>query len=203
MPKRADYAARRSQVIDALWRIAARGGLGAVSYREVAAEAGVSVRLVQYYFSTKADLLHAANDAIGERMSARVLERAQAAGPDPSPRALVAAALGAFLPDDAESRQAMLLFFVFYTAQMTDDSLARPESRHIVEGLVMFIAAQIRRAQETGDAPAHLDPELEGVVLASALPGIASSVLVGFLTDHEARTALDYAIARIFTTSPA
>jgi AcrR family transcriptional regulator len=199
MPKRADHDARRRQVIEAVWRITARGGLAAASFREVAAEAGVSVRLVQYYFGTKADLLHAANDAIGDRMAARVLRRAQSLGPDAAPRDLVDAVLSEFLPDDDESHEAMLLFFAFYTAQMTDASVARADSRHIAEGMVTFIADQIRRAQAIGDAPSHRDPELEGVVLTSAVPGIASSVLVGYLSREEARRALDYAIARVFT----
>jgi AcrR family transcriptional regulator len=198
MPKRADHDARRRQIIEAVWRITARGGLGAASFREVASEAGVSVRLVQYYFGTKADLLHAANDAIGERMAARVLQRVEPLGADAPPRALVDAVLTEFLPDDDESREAMLLFFAFYTAQMTDVSIARTESRHIAEGMVTFIANQIRRAQATGDAPENLDPDLEGVVLTSAVPGIASSVLVGYLSPEEARSALDYAIARVF-----
>jgi AcrR family transcriptional regulator len=198
MPKRADHDARRRQIIEAVWRITVKGGLGAASFREVAAEAGVSVRLVQYYFGTKADLLHAANDAIGERMAARVLRRAQLLGPDAAPRALIEAVLGEFLPDDDESHEAMLLFFAFYTAQMTDASVARAESGHIAAGMVGFIADQIRRAQASGDASASIDADLEGVVLTSTVPGIASSVLVGYLTREEARAALDYAIARIF-----
>jgi AcrR family transcriptional regulator len=41
-------------------RTAAKRGLHATGMREVAAEAGVSLRLVQYYFGTKEELLLAA-----------------------------------------------------------------------------------------------------------------------------------------------
>ena len=75
MPKRVDHDERRRQIVRALWRIAERGGLGAVSFREVAAEAGVSVRLVQYYFGTKADLLREANRQALQTMGARIARR--------------------------------------------------------------------------------------------------------------------------------
>ena len=57
MPRKVDHAERRRELLEALWRVVERAGLAAVSYRDVAAEAGVSVRLVQYYFPTKAELL--------------------------------------------------------------------------------------------------------------------------------------------------
>ena len=50
MPRRVDHEARRRQITDAVVRLTVKGGLPAATFREVAAEAGVSVRLVQYYF---------------------------------------------------------------------------------------------------------------------------------------------------------
>ena len=47
MPKRVDHDVRRRQITDAVCRITVRGGVGAATFREVAAEAGVSVRLVE------------------------------------------------------------------------------------------------------------------------------------------------------------
>jgi AcrR family transcriptional regulator len=49
VPRRVDHEQRRRQITDALLRIAGTRGLQAVTMREVAAEAGVSLRLVQYY----------------------------------------------------------------------------------------------------------------------------------------------------------
>jgi AcrR family transcriptional regulator len=46
VPKRVDHDERRRQLTDALLRIAGTRGLRAVTMREVAAEAGVSLRLV-------------------------------------------------------------------------------------------------------------------------------------------------------------
>ena len=57
MPKRVDHSVRRRQIIEAVCRITVKGGLASATFREVAAEAGVSVRLVQYYFGTKDELM--------------------------------------------------------------------------------------------------------------------------------------------------
>jgi AcrR family transcriptional regulator len=158
----------------------------------------VSVRLVQYYFGTKGDLIRAANEAVGERMGARVLKRIRATGIDAPPRDLVAGVAKEFLPTTKPSREAMLLFYAFYTAQLTDASLQGAVTRGVPQGLVTFVANQIRRAQEDGDAPAALDADCEATIFVAALPGIASGVLVGFLTAAQARRTLDYAVARIF-----
>ncbi|MGH9030785.1 MAG: TetR/AcrR family transcriptional regulator [Acidimicrobiia bacterium] len=198
MPKRVDHDERRTQIIEALWRITVRGGLSAASFREVAAEAGVSVRLVQYYFGTKAELLHAANRQVAERTTARMMRRLTALGADAEPRQIVQEVVREFLPSDRQSREAMLLFFAFYTAQMTDPTLARAEARTVPRGLAGLIAGQIRRAQASGDSPADLDPEREGALLTAAIPGLASGVLVKYLAASEANAILDYALDRLF-----
>ena len=48
MPKRVDHEERRQQIAEALLRTAAARGLHATGMREVGAEAGVSLRVVQY-----------------------------------------------------------------------------------------------------------------------------------------------------------
>jgi TetR/AcrR family transcriptional regulator, transcriptional repressor of bet genes len=199
MPRRVDHDARRREIIEALWRITAKGGLGAASFRQVAAEAGVSVSLVQYYFGTKADLLHAANRAIGEDMGARVMRRVTKVGVDADPEELVRAVVHEFLPSDRQSREAMLLFYAFYTAQMTDPTLVRAETRRAPDGLIAFVAHQIRRAQANGDARNDLDPELEAALLTAALPGFASNAILNFYSKAEITRAADYAVSRIFS----
>ena len=57
MPKKVDHRVRRREITDAVVRITLRGGLHSATFREIAAEAGVSVRLVQYYFGSKDQLL--------------------------------------------------------------------------------------------------------------------------------------------------
>jgi TetR/AcrR family transcriptional repressor of bet genes len=198
MPRRVDHDERRREIIDALCRITVRGGLGAASFREVAAEAGVSVRLVQYYFGTKAELLHAAHRHVAERAAARLMRRLAALRTDAEPREVVHAVVNTFLPSDRQSREALLLFFAFYTAQMTDPTLARAEASRVPQGLAGLIADQIRRAQASGNAPVDFDADREAAVLTAAIPSLASGVLVKYLTASEAAAILDYAVDRLF-----
>jgi AcrR family transcriptional regulator len=197
VPKRVDHAARRRQILDAVARITTRGGLSAATFREIAAEAGVSVRLVQYYFGAKADLLHAANADVAEQVGARVLARARSVGGDAHPRVLVREVFDEFMPFDDERKQALLLFFAFYTAQMTELALARSEASAVTRDLAQFIAGQIRRAQELGGVASDLDPDVEGALLAAALPNLASAIVVGYLGRDEAEKILDYTLDRV------
>ncbi len=75
MPKRVDHEERRRQIADALLRTAATRGLHATGMREVAAEAGVSLRLVQYYFGTKEELLLFAMQQLAAQFAERAMAR--------------------------------------------------------------------------------------------------------------------------------
>jgi AcrR family transcriptional regulator len=197
MPRRVDHEERRREIAEALCRIAARGGLAAATFREVAAEAGVSVRLVQYYFGTKAELLHAANRYVAARAGARLTKRL-ARTKDREPREVVRALVREFLPTTEERRETMLLFFAFYSAQMTDPSLARGEGRNPPQGLATIVAHQIRRAQEAGEVRSDLAVDAEAMLLTVAVPSIVSGPLVGYTTLREASKLLDHAVDRIF-----
>ena len=59
MPRTVDHDERRSTILEAFVTLAVREGLHAVSMRSVASEAGISLRLVQYYFKTKSGLMGA------------------------------------------------------------------------------------------------------------------------------------------------
>src|SRR4051812_3395056 len=135
MPKKADHDARRREIVEALWRITARGGLDAATIREIAAEAGCSVRPVQYYFRNKAELMAAAHELVAQRLGERVTRAVQALGPDAEPRAIVEAIARSFLPTDAEARECMQLFFAFYAVELTDAAMRIPAARGVPNAL--------------------------------------------------------------------
>jgi DNA-binding transcriptional regulator YbjK len=60
---RVDHDERRTQIAEALNQVAGGRGLHAVGMRDVAAEAGVSLCLVPYYFQTKEKLSSTASHA--------------------------------------------------------------------------------------------------------------------------------------------
>src|SRR5690625_5825157 len=71
---------RRTEIMEAVERLLARGGLNAVTMRAVAAEADVSLRLVQYYGSTKDELLSATLDRLADKSVERWQARSRRQG---------------------------------------------------------------------------------------------------------------------------
>src|SRR5919202_2738279 len=104
VPRRGDHDERRRELTAALLRIASTRGLQAVSMREVAAEAGVSLRVVQYYFADKRALMASGLTELAGRLDRRVRERAAAIGSGLPPRTVLEVVLGAILPKDDDSR---------------------------------------------------------------------------------------------------
>jgi AcrR family transcriptional regulator len=198
VPKRVDHQQRRRQIIQSLWRITLSGGLNAASLREIAADAGVSVRLVQYYFGTKDQLLLAALGTLADQVGERVTARIATLGHDPSPPSVIRTVLSEFLPVDEQSRQAMLLFIAFQTASLTDPSLARAEALQVPRSLIGVLADQLRKARQTDAIGRDIDPEKEATILVAVVAGLASSVLTGNHTADEADAIVDYALDQLF-----
>ena len=167
-----------------------KGGLQAATFREIAAEAGVSVRLVQYYFGTKGDLLLATQRHVAEKSAARIRTHVQAS--DGSPRGRLRALLAAFIPVDDESREHMLVFISLGAAALVDPLLARPETSEVPTSL----ASVVRDFLLENKLRAGVDPALEATLLVTAVPGLSQGVLDGTLTAEQAFAVLDYALDR-------
>lgn len=75
VPKQVDYEARRRELAEALWRLTRRDGWEAISLRKVAAEAGVSMGMVQHAFTTTDRMLAFAVRTISEDAAERVQAR--------------------------------------------------------------------------------------------------------------------------------
>ncbi len=198
MPKQVDHEERRRHIIEALWQLAAREGLGTVSFRKVAAEADVSVRRIQYYFGTKAELLADALQALGEQVFSRGLQAIEKVGPDPSPRALLRATSEATLPTDAESSRDSLLFISFHVAGVTDPGLASDDAKAMLGWTVPFAVDVIERAKANGQTHPGVDPQQAARILMSAFYGLSLAVLAGTQSANEALDGIDYELDRIF-----
>jgi AcrR family transcriptional regulator len=204
VPKRVDHEERRRQIAEALLRTAAARGLHATGMREVAAEAGVSLRLVQYYFGTKEELLLAAMQQLaaqfGQRVMARI-NRAKQAGGSASPRDVVAAILTEAVPADEERRTFMVLYKAYFALSLTQPSLAIGPLAKNSGAVSGVIAAQLRAARSAGDTPAHLDPDLEALSLMTMSAGLGDSVLGGQSSPEQAQALIDYQLDRLFPAS--
>ncbi|MFC4145360.1 TetR/AcrR family transcriptional regulator [Micromonospora mangrovi] len=198
MPKRVDHDQRRRQIGDALLRIASSRGLQSASMREVAAEAGVSLRLVQYYFHTKEELLLAALGYLGEQLAARVEERIRALGPV-TPRSVVHGTLTAVLPTDDESRRLTRAYTGYYTLVLSEPDLADRHGATYPDKIERLLGGQLRQAQENGEVDPGLDPELIAAGLLALTNGLGSSVLGGQRDGQAALEILTYHLDRVFT----
>ncbi|TDD68693.1 TetR/AcrR family transcriptional regulator [Actinomadura rubrisoli] len=197
MPRTADHDARREQIADGLVRVAGRDGLHAVTMRSVAAEAGVSLRLVQYYFDSKAELMNAALRRL-ERLSRERWEARLAALPEPSPRAFVEALLEEALPTDPESRAFHQVWTSYAVLSITDPSLA---ARPFVDGpdrLERQIAEALDGAIRRG-----ADPRTEAARLLALVHGLGTGVLVGQRSPAAALDVLRYHLDELFSGSGA
>lgn len=100
MPKLIDRDQRRDELAQALWRVVTGKGIGAVSIREVATEAGVSAGSLRHLFPTRDLLVIAA----AEQMLRNVARRVMALTRDVPPLEFAENALAQALPLDPERR---------------------------------------------------------------------------------------------------
>ncbi|MFE9956743.1 TetR/AcrR family transcriptional regulator [Micromonospora sp. NPDC005299] len=198
MPKRVDHEQRRRQIGDALLRIASSRGLQSASMREVAAEAEVSLRLVQYYFHTKEELLLTALGYLGEQLATRVEDHIRALGPV-TPRSVVYGTLTAILPTDDESRRLTRAYTGYYTLVFSEPDLAERHGATYPDKIERLLGRQLRQAQENGEVDPRLDPELTTAGLLALTNGLGSSVLGGQRDGRAALAVLTYHLDRVFT----
>nr|WP_326847154.1 TetR/AcrR family transcriptional regulator [Streptomyces kaniharaensis] len=196
-----DHDERRAQIIDALLRAAADTGLHAVTMRSVATEAGISVRLVQYYFDTKEQLLLAALNRLTARMGERVRDRVRTAGSSPTPRDIVEAVLLEAVPTDEESRIFHLVYTEYAVLSITDPALGGQPFLAAPNEMEGFLVGQLEAAQQAGDADPRVDAGQEAVVLLSVSAGLGLSVLLGQRTAGDATAVLHYHLGRLFPGS--
>ncbi|MEV0648426.1 TetR/AcrR family transcriptional regulator [Phytomonospora sp. NPDC050363] len=191
MPKQVDHAERRRHLARAVCRIIATRGLDAVSLRDVAAEAGVSMGAVQHYFKTKEDMLVFALEDVNERGAARVGEYL-AAIPDAGPRDTLRGVLLQMLPVDEESREAVAVGLAFWAKAATSPRLAE----HLREGygalrdLIALLLGQSKPAP-------GVDAADEADALFALAEGLSSHILVGHREPATAVRIIDAQLARL------
>jgi AcrR family transcriptional regulator len=178
MPRYVDHEQRRSTLAAAVVRIASDRGLQAVSMREVATEAGVSLRVVQYYFHTKEELLTGTLRHLGEQLAHRVRQRVTAMSQTPTPGQVLRGALTAIIPTDDQSRQIMMAYTAFYNYTLTHPGLATDGLRYAA-ALEGFLAERIGEAQAVGEIRADIDRRHTAAALFALANGLSLSVLVG------------------------
>jgi AcrR family transcriptional regulator len=198
VPKRVDHVERRRQIAEAVVRIAAARGLQEASMREVAAAAGMSLRLVQYYFHTKEELLGGVLGYLGERIGRRVQDAVSALGEAVAPAAYLRAMLGALIPHDEDGRQVMLAYTAHFTLTLSQPHLA-PEGLAHAEALRGHVSGRFRQARDGGQLAAGGDPDTLAATALALVTGLQLSVLANQHTPAHAMTLLNAHLDHLFT----
>jgi AcrR family transcriptional regulator len=186
VPKVVDHDERRREIANAVARIAVARGVEAISFREVASEAGISVALVQHYFGTKENLLigtiNVQSEAIGQRMLAELGDLE----PDADPLRRIEAIATTFLPVDDRSTSEMRLYLAFAGAALTNDALRTTEAFRNEGVLRAAVAELLELAASQHRVRDDLIPDIEARAIISLVLGLSLAVLLDSTTADEA-----------------
>ena len=169
MPKVVDHDERRATLAEAVWRLASREGLEALTVRDVSAEASCSTGALHHYFRDKEELLLFAFQTIADRVGRRI-DAAKGATSGPLDFARTLLAVG--LPLDAERRDEIRVWFAFLGLALTRPVLAEAQ-RDAYRAWRGLLAQTLKEAQERGEIDRALDPELEAAGLVALVDGLA------------------------------
>ncbi|WP_027502763.1 TetR/AcrR family transcriptional regulator [Rhodococcus sp. UNC363MFTsu5.1] len=199
MPRQVDHAQRRRQIAEALWRLAIRGGLEQVTLRQVAAEAGVSARLLQYYFGTRDQLLLGALEILNTDAEQQARDRMALLGDNPSIRAIVQGVLLEMLPLDEERRSRHVVYAAYFVRFLTEPDLAAV-ARAAPPALADLVADLLIHGQDLQQVPRRIDAASEAVFLTAGAEGLQTRVLLGQLTPERAVAVIETQLDGIFTS---
>jgi TetR/AcrR family transcriptional regulator, transcriptional repressor of bet genes len=188
VPKKIDHEQRRRVLAEALWRVLAGSGLEAVSLRQVAAEAGVSMGMVQHYFADKEEMVLFALSSMTEQVSRRIGETF--AGLPEDPRQRVRAVLVEMLPLDDERRLEAQVAVTFLAHAPVDRRIAEYLRSGYAEGHA-YLTNQLVAA----GVP---DPAREASTLFAVVDGLTAHALAGHHEPAEALAVFDAHLDRVF-----
>ncbi|MFC8045385.1 TetR/AcrR family transcriptional regulator [Nocardia sp. NPDC057353] len=173
---------KRAVILAAVWSVIADRGIAALSFRHVAAAAGVSVGLVQHYFGSKDNLVRASAATMIDGSALRFAE------PPADPRAELRRLIAHSVPATPGSRRGVGVWYAYIAASVADPELAallRAAKRGQERSAAELIAAAAPGI-EAGSAARRL------VALAD---GLTARVVTGDLEPAEAVAAIDAALA--------
>lgn len=167
-----ELTARQTEFADAALRVLARDGMASVSFRTVAAEAGMSPGAVQKAFPSK--------DAMLRVMFARLRETAaQTALVEPGRPTLggwLVELMVSVLPLDAERRRAELQGAAFAERAAFDPAIGAAVTASDQE-LRGAISGLVRRAHAEGEVARSVDPDAAAWAVLAFMQGMASQLL--------------------------
>lgn len=201
MPRVADHDARHGQISDAVQRLIVRDGLTAVTVARTATEAGMSVGLVQHYFTAKDEMLLATFTRVNGRFAARVDElvnRGEAEGRTIA--AMLRQALAELLPLDDVRRAEYLVRLAF-----ADQAAHNPRLAAVQKETLAGIRSRVAQAIDNGTACGEVIEDVDAADQALRIVAFTDGLALHTHIDPNGTpaptilAALDDQIGRVFT----
>lgn len=183
---------RQAHFADAALRLLTREGMGSVTFRTVAAEAGMSVGAVQKALPTKGIMLRV--------MFARLRETS--AGPahtepgGPAVGSWLVERIMSLLPLDEQRRAAELQRVSFAERAAFDPEIAAAVAASDHE-LRSALADMMRKAQVNGQLPASVDPDAVAWAARAFIQGMASQLLYDLAPEESVRRQCQWVVATL------
>ncbi|MCG0065563.1 TetR/AcrR family transcriptional regulator [Streptomyces tricolor] len=201
MPRVADHDARHGQITDAVQRLIVRDGLTAVTVARTAAEAGVSVGLVQHYFTAKDEMLLATFTCVNRRFTARVDElvnRGEAEGRTIA--VMLRQALAELLPLD-DTRRAEHLVRLAFADQAAHNTRLATVQKETLADIRSRVAQAIHNGKVCGEVTGTVDAADQALRIVACTDGLALHTHIDpdGTPEPAILAALDDQIGRVFT----
>jgi AcrR family transcriptional regulator len=182
---------RRTEIMEAVERLLARGGVNAVTMRAVAAEAGVSLRLVQYYGSTKDELLGATLDRLADKSVERWRVRARQ-GVCGSAIKVIKAFFDEALPTDRASQEFHRVGVSLEGLAITHPGMVGQAYQKHLRGLADHLAGVLQSDHLSPTAARRLALEVMGLA-----HGVGTLLMAGQLSEPDAQTLIQDYLERL------
>jgi len=153
-------AQRREQLLDTAATLFAEHGYARTTTAQLARAAGVTEPIIYRHFKSKRDLFIALIDRTGAE-TLRLWEEHLAGAPDPADR--IRRIVGAN-PMTTDQGQGVYRVIVQAMTEIADEQIRNAIRRHMA-ALHEFVAAEVRRAQESGSVGKRLSPEINAWLL--------------------------------------
>lgn len=199
MPIIVDHDERRLQIAAVVKRMVAKSGLEAVTFRNVAREAGFSSTIVSHYFRDKRDLLsftfHSVHTLAIERIEDAFKQHAN-----------LLDCFEEVLPIDTPKLVDWQAWFGFWGKATSDDALAAGRMAG-TEGTHRLFKRILEHAQLEGELPEHLDLDFHATRLQMFINGLAAFVVIAPENWPPARQramlAVEIEVIRTYAAAPA
>lgn len=170
MPRIVDAEKRRAAITEATARVIARGGIDAVTMREVATEAGWTTGVITHYFENKRDLLLATFQvSLSNRQSLRLPESA------PTDSRLRGALEGALPITEARKRHWLVTLACLLQAS-SDQSIADAQ-RSAYRDFRTFVTDLVQVVDAEAPPPRATDSQQKAERLIAGVDGVAVQAL--------------------------